>query len=351
MKIPVTRTKRHHLYNNMEMIQKMKTSTTLALPLLIIGLLLGCGPQRDVEESVENSHLKMKDWFLSAGDWETDPQLYVREFGAGKDTIIVLHGGWGAEHSGLVTAVKDLGKDFHFFFYEQRGSLRSPFPDSLITFDHHIEDLELLRKELKLDQMTLAGHSMGGVLASAYAHRYPEHIKKLVLLAPARLREPLPETDKELQHQEYLASVAYRNRPETEEELDKYGLNRKSPPLSSKEETMKYRINMGKLMLSDISKWPQMTGGRALYKAHVYGLTEKSYPPDGWDFIAEFRKRDYPVVIISGNHDWLAFGNLLNKKWTSDIPHMVFHEIDNAGHLLWIDQADELTRALRQHLK
>ncbi len=324
---------------------------TLVLLLLIIGLPLGCDPRRNVEESPENDNTKMKDWFLSTGDWETDPQLYVREFGSGKDTVIMLHGGWGAEHSGLVTAVKDLEKDFHFFFYEQRGSLRSPFPDSLITFDHHIEDLELLRKELKQDQLTLAGHSMGGVLASAYAQQYPEHIKKLVLLAPARLKEPLPEEDKELQHQEYLASMAFRNRPEIEKEMDKYGLNRESPPLNSKEKTMKYRMNMGKLMLSDISKWSQMTGGRSLYKPHVYGLTERSYPPGGWDYIAEFGKRNYPVVIISGNHDWLAFGNLLNRKWIADIPHAVLHEIDDAGHLLWIDQADELTRALRQHLK
>ncbi|MEK6154072.1 alpha/beta hydrolase [Flavobacteriaceae bacterium 3-367] len=329
----------------------MKINKFLVLATLPLILGFACHSPKEGEQNLGDSTPKMQDWFLASGNWENDPQLYVREFGSGKDTIIMLHGGWGAEHSGLVNAVKDLRADFRFFFYEQRGSLRSPFPDSLITFDQHIEDLELLRKELKQERLTLVGHSMGGVLASAYAQRYPERIKKLILLAPARLREPLPETDKELQHQEYLASVAYRNRPEIEEELDKYGLNRKSPPLSSKEETMKYRINMGKLMLSDISKWPKMTGGRALYKAHVYGLTEKSYPPDGWDFIAEFRKRDYPVVIISGNHDWLAFGNLLNKKWTEDIPHMTFHEITDAGHLLWIDQADELTRALRQYLQ
>lgn len=322
-----------------------------ALFLLTVGFLLGCGPQGNGKKGKANDQAKMKDWFLSTGNWETDPQLYVREFGTGKDTVIMLHGGWGAEHSGLVTAVQDLGSDFHFFFYEQRGSLRSPFPDSLITFDHHIEDLELLRKELKQDRLTLAGHSMGGILASAYAHRYPERIKKLVLLAPARLKEPLPEEDKKLQHEEYLASMVFRNRPEIEKEMDKYGLNRESPPLSSKEQTMKYRMNMGKLMLSDISKWPLMTGGKALYKPHVYTLTEKTYPEGGWDYISEFQKRSYPVVIISGNHDWLAFGNLLNKKWTADTPHMVFHEIADAGHLLWIDQADALHRALRQYLK
>ncbi len=44
---------------------------------------------------------------------------------------------------------KGLTDKYHFIFYDQRGSLRSPVPDSLISYENHIEDLELLRKELK----------------------------------------------------------------------------------------------------------------------------------------------------------------------------------------------------------
>src|SRR3990170_2076324 len=130
----------------------------------------------------------LKDWFLSTGNWEKDPQLYVLEFGNGSDTIIMLHGGWGGEHSGLINAVKDLKDQYHFILYDQRGGLRSPCPDSLVTFNNHIEDVELLRKELKLDKLTIVGHSMGAVLASAYAAKYPQRIKQLILLAPARLK-------------------------------------------------------------------------------------------------------------------------------------------------------------------
>lgn len=68
----------------------------------------------------------LRNWFLSTGDWEKDPQLYVLEFGSGTDTIVMLHGGWGGEHSGLINAVMDLRDQYHFIFYDQRGSLRSP---------------------------------------------------------------------------------------------------------------------------------------------------------------------------------------------------------------------------------
>lgn len=258
------------------------------------------------------SQTDFKDWFLSTGNWESDPQLYVCEFGTGADTVVMLHGGWGGDHSGLIPAVAGLSNQFHFILYDQRGSLRSPFPDSLISFDQHIEDLERLRKELNIDRITIVAHSMGAVLASAYAARYPARVKKLVLLAPPSLKSPLPEDEKKLQQQSNAALQQFLDRPEVNRELEKYALNRSS--LSSREETLKWRIGLYKRMLYDVSKASQVPGGRALYKAHIFTLTANTYPPSGWNYINEFSKQSYPVTIILGDHDFLDFGAVLAKN-------------------------------------
>lgn len=291
------------------------------------------------------------DWFLATGNWQNDPQLYVREFGVGPDTIVMLHGGWGGEHSGLIEVVQDLGNQYHFIFYDQRGSLRSPFPDSLITFDHHIDDLELLRKEMNLGKLHIVGHSMGAILASAYASKYPQRIKQLTLISPPSLKDPIPQEDKDLHHQEYLSLQVFLNRPEVTQELEKYALNRKIPPLSSREETSRTRINLGARMLFDISKWSLLTGGQATYKAHVFPLTAQTYPKSGWNYLQEFKTRTYPVSIIIGDHDFLDFGNNLIKKWVTGIPQIKLTTIKNAGHIPWIDQPEVFTRELLWHLK
>ncbi len=219
----------------------------IIIVIAILGLKKACAQKEFKEPAIHQ-------WFLSTGDWDKNPQIFVREVGVGTKPIIMLHGGWGAEHSGLVKATIGLQNDFRYIFYEQRGSLRSPFPDSLITFKQHINDLELLRKELNLDKMTIVGHSMGSVLASAYASEYPEHVKKLVLLSPAHLKEPFPEEDKGIQHQQFLANKKFQNRIDVRKELKGYGLDRTDSLLNSREKTIKSRINFGKLMLYDISK-------------------------------------------------------------------------------------------------
>jgi proline iminopeptidase len=50
------------------------------------------------------------------------------------------------EHRYLLDALRGLEDRFHFVFYEQRGSLRSSSPDSLVSVAAHTRDLERLRQ-------------------------------------------------------------------------------------------------------------------------------------------------------------------------------------------------------------
>ena len=301
--------------------------------------------------SQESSLPTPQEWFLATGDWQNDPRIFVTQVGTGQDTVILLHGGWGGEHRGMLHTARGLEDRFHFVTYDQRGSLRSPFPDSLISLDQHIEDLERLRKELGISKIKLVGHSMGTFLAAAYHDRYPNRVKSLVLLAPARMKSFFPEEDMALFGEAGRRLELFRNRPEVEAELERMGVNKPDESLTSIERTIKFRISGTRMFLYDVSKWPQMTGGKPFYNPKVYQLTDQTMPQEGWDFIANFKSTEIPITIILGDHDFLDMGGHVIQKWVKGIPNVEVHLIENAAHDMWTDQPEVFRRLFLKALE
>jgi len=52
-----------------------------------------------------------------------------------------------------------------------RGHGDSPLPTEAFGLDQLVEDLEALRARLGIEQMHIIGHSLGGMIGPAYAHR------------------------------------------------------------------------------------------------------------------------------------------------------------------------------------
>ena len=109
--------------------------------------------------------------------------LYIEEYG--KKTglpVIFLHGGPGSGCSNWQKGLFD-NKIYRVIFLDQRGSGKS-FPKRLLknnTLYHLIEDIEYIRKFLKIDSWFIVGGSWGSTLAIAYGEKYPNYVKGMVL--------------------------------------------------------------------------------------------------------------------------------------------------------------------------
>ena len=53
-----------------------------------------------------------------------------------------------------------------------------------------VEYLEKWRKAMRLTDFYLLGHSYGGYMAGSYVAKYPERVKKLMLMSPVGLGQP-----------------------------------------------------------------------------------------------------------------------------------------------------------------
>jgi proline iminopeptidase len=100
-----------------------------------------------------------------------------------RGTLLGLHGGPGAtlDYLSPLDALADYG--FRVVLYNQLGSDRSDVPqdDSRFTVEHYVEEVEGVRKSLGLGRVDLLGHSWGGMLAIAYALKYQENLRSLVI--------------------------------------------------------------------------------------------------------------------------------------------------------------------------
>ncbi|MEW5799353.1 MAG: alpha/beta fold hydrolase [Bacteroidota bacterium] len=108
--------------------------------------------------------------------------LYYKKIGSG-EPVVILHGGPGLEHTYFLPQFQQLAKHYTLIFYDQRASGKSSGVVDTTTMlaEQFVEDLEGLRKVLKLEKMNLFGHSWGGLLAMEYAFTYPRHVKSLIL--------------------------------------------------------------------------------------------------------------------------------------------------------------------------
>ena len=117
-------------------------------------------------------------------------RLFYQVDGNSPDTLVVLHGGPGLNLEGLRPDLGPLARQHTLLYFDQRGSGRSDMPDTLrLSAALMVEDLEAVRRAFRLDRLTLFGHSWGGGLAVLYAARYPDRVRRMVLVGsiPPRL--------------------------------------------------------------------------------------------------------------------------------------------------------------------
>ena len=72
--------------------------------------------------------------------------------------------------------------------YDLRGHGESPLPQGRFSLDDLVDDLEQVRRLAGIERVHIAGHSLGGMIGPAYAHRFPERVISLGLLSTAAFR-------------------------------------------------------------------------------------------------------------------------------------------------------------------
>jgi proline iminopeptidase len=111
---------------------------------------------------------------------------YVSQ-GKGPATLLVHPGGPGGTYHYLRGLLKLANSNLRVILFNPRGVGHSwaPKRPGDYTIANQAEDVEAIRRALKITELHLLGYSAGGFVALEYAHRYERHLTSLLLCATA----------------------------------------------------------------------------------------------------------------------------------------------------------------------
>ena len=102
-------------------------------------------------------------------------------------TLILLHGGPGADHSIFKPAYSHLADIVQVIYFDHRGDGRSDGRDDSARWrlSQWGDDVKALCDALEIERPIVMGVSFGGYVAMSYALRHPDHPAKLILCSTA----------------------------------------------------------------------------------------------------------------------------------------------------------------------
>jgi len=254
-------------------------------------------------------------------------KLYIQEFGS-VEPVILLAGGPGLNAIYLKPIWDSLSSKHRCIVLDQRGTGKSKTAkiDTVsFTIENYVNDLEALRKYLKLDQITLIGHSWGGMLSMEYASKHPNEVKQLILLGPGgptvKFFDYFPDNMMMRLHQEDLQEMNLLD------SLKKSSLKAVWPGYFFDRDRA---LETKSITNFDVFDFPP----------EVYRYSMSSYFSSDNKRIRLIKKFKGPVHIIQGRQDPIGESTIFEIK--NLLPQSQVHLIEKCGHLPWLENAEQI---------
>jgi proline iminopeptidase len=271
---------------------------------------------------------------------------YISE-GAG-DPLLVVSGGPGVAHY-LYPYFSKLSNKRLVIYLDSYGcgnSERALSPD-LYTFQRHVDEIDGFRKAMGFKEIDIVGHSYGGMVAQAFAIKYPSSVRRLILASTPHsaqmFQAGLDECNfliKNHYPHVWKAMLAMRDRgvsPLSKEWTDAAG---QIPP------ALFYNADF----LNDTNLILDVTPEMAY---SIFGK-EADFTVGGelknFDFRPEIRKLKMPVLVLAGRMDRVA-PPAYSEEFKQLIPSSTFVMFEKSGHNLFQEENAKMVEVIGEFLK
>jgi 3-oxoadipate enol-lactonase len=234
----------------------------------------------------------------------------------GKGTPLVLLHGYPLDHHLWGEIVPLLKDPFDLLIPDLRGFGESSIIETTYTMNDFASDIAGLLEQLGIQKAAIAGHSMGGYVALAFARLYPERMNGLALVSSQVLADP---PDRKEGRYKSAAEVAEK------------GIGGVVEAMTSK-------------FTSDphCQEFARKTMERQQPAAYIGALKAMAERADSTSLLATLK---YPVVVVHGDAD-LLIPIVRAREVKASLPESYLVEIKSAGHMPMCEAPEETAKAL-----
>jgi len=235
----------------------------------------------------------------------------------GKGTPLVLLHGFPLDHHLWDDVVPLLEDSFDLIVPDLRGFGESTTVDTLYTTEDLASDIAGLLDQVGIEKTAIAGHSMGGYVALAFARLYPEKISGLGL----------------------VSTQALADSPERKEGRYKSAADVAEKGIGGVVDGMTTKFTSDERL----QEFARKSMERQQPAAYIGGLKAMAERSDSTSLLASI---EYPVVIIHGDADALIPVER-GQEMKDTISHAHFVKIKDAGHVPMLEAAQETANGLK----
>ncbi|MDO9301413.1 MAG: alpha/beta hydrolase [Anaerolineales bacterium] len=241
--------------------------------------------------------------------------LAYEQLGNGKP-LMLIHG-FPLDHTTWNETASLLENNFDLILPDLRGFGQTTTVETPYTMSDMADDLARLLDHLKIEKITLAGHSMGGYVALAFAKKYPQRVSGLGLVSSQAAADSTEGKDRRYQT---AADVAQKGVGVVAEAM--------TPKLSADARVQAFvRVLMEKQTPSAVIGALKAMAEREDLMSHLSSVT-------------------FPVLLIHGNADVLIPIERA-KEIKAVLPSARFVELHGAGHMPMMEFAKETAEGLK----
>jgi 3-oxoadipate enol-lactonase len=250
-----------------------------------------------------------------------DIQLaYDRRGNRGSAPLVLLHG-YPLDHHLWDEILPLLEDTFDVIIPDLRGFGESTLGASSPTIEDYASDIAGLLDDLSIQKAAIAGHSMGGYVALAFARLYRERLTGLGLVSSQVLPDPPDRKEGRYKSAADVAENGFANVVAT-----------MTPKFTSNEK---------------LKSFARASMERQQPSAYIAALKAMAERPDSTALLGSLK---VPVVVIHGNSDALIPVERA-REVKAALPEAYLVEINGAGHMPMMEAQEKTAEALKHLAK